>query len=51
MKTIIENGIEYELIGYIWSPKLESKNGDTRLGAYGLIRLKYLLWRFYELQT
>ena len=25
MKTIIENGIEYELIGYIWSPKLESK--------------------------
>ncbi len=42
MKKRIENSIEYELIGDISYPKLESKNGDTRLGAYGLMRLKYL---------
>ncbi len=42
MKTRIENGIEYELIGDIWYPKLESKNGNIRLGEYGLLRLKYL---------
>jgi len=42
MKTKIENGIEYEMIGDIWYPKLDSKNGDIRLGAYGMMRLKYL---------
>ena len=42
MKTRIENSLEYELIGNIWYPKLESKNRDTRLGSYGLMRLKYL---------
>ena len=35
MKTRIENGIEYELIGDIWYPKLESKNGNIKLGEYG----------------
>ena len=42
MKTRIENGIEYELIGDIWYPRFESKNGDIRLGEYGILRLKYL---------
>ena len=42
MKTKIENGIEYKLIDSIWYPKLESKNGDIKLGEYGLMRLKYL---------
>ena len=42
MKTRIENGIEYELIDDIWYPILESKNGNIRLGEYGLLRLKYL---------
>lgn len=42
MKTRIENSIEYELIGDIWYPKLESNNGGIRLGEYGLMRLKYL---------
>jgi len=42
MKTRIENGIEYVIIGDIWYPKLESKNGNIRLGEYGLLRLKYL---------
>jgi len=40
--TKIEDGIEYELIDSIWYPKLESKNGDIKLGGYGLMRLKYL---------
>ena len=44
MKTKIENGIEYKLIGDIWYPKLESKNGGIRLGKYGIMRLKYLEW-------
>ena len=35
MKTKIEDGIEYELIDSIWYPKLESKNGDIKLGGYG----------------
>lgn len=42
MKNRIENGIEYEFVGDIWYPKLESKNGEIRLGEYGLLRLKYL---------